>query len=151
MSCQCTGPWKNSVPTFAELGFQCPQFKNPTDYFMKVASDTDNIPTLAQAQQRRWLESGSTKFSSRAVHDIETGEAGAGTPGSHHSLPVGVSYRPPRVFALFWFRLLPTLLLCHALFHTLPDPLPACYLSLLAWDPSGPYFGSHGAPSTSRE
>ena len=68
---------------FAELGFQCPQFKNPTDYFMKVASDTENIPILAQAQQHRWLQNGSTRFSSRsAPGDVETGDAGAIPRGS---------------------------------------------------------------------
>lgn len=80
------GPWKDAVPVFAELGFQCPQFKNPTDYFMKVASDTDNIPTLAQAQQHRWISNGSARFSSRAAlaPDVESGETGTGA--AHHSL-----------------------------------------------------------------
>lgn len=71
------GRWKEAVPVFAELGFQCPQFKNPTDYFMKVASDTDNIPALVQAQQHRWTQNGSEKFSSRAVTPEEA-EAGMG-------------------------------------------------------------------------
>jgi hypothetical protein len=54
------------VPAFAEVGFQCPQFKNPTDYFMKIASDEANIPALTQAQQQRWAQVGSKQFSSRA-------------------------------------------------------------------------------------
>lgn len=69
--CQCTGTyagaWKDAVPAFAEQGFQCPQFKNPTDYFMKVASDVENIPKLADAQQHRWAQTGSERFSARAI------------------------------------------------------------------------------------
>jgi hypothetical protein len=71
----CTGPWKDSVPAFAELGFQCPQFKNPTDYFMKIASDVDNIPILADAQNRVWAKNGSEKFSGRATSTAVDGEA----------------------------------------------------------------------------
>jgi hypothetical protein len=65
----CAGPWKDAVSAFAELGFQCPQFKNPTDYFMKVASDVENIPKLAEAQNDRWARTGSKKFSSRNALD----------------------------------------------------------------------------------
>lgn len=61
------GAWKDAVQAFAEQGFQCPQFKNPTDYFMKVASDVENIPKLAEAQQHRWVQTSSERFSARAI------------------------------------------------------------------------------------
>jgi hypothetical protein len=89
------------VPAFAEVGFQCPQFKNPTDYFMKIASDEANIPALTQAQQQRWAQVGSKNFSSRAG-------ALSGADAQPETLP-GISLYSPSISSVsfeFFFRFL---------------------------------------------
>lgn len=48
------GAWKLAVTAFADAGFPCPQFKNPTDYFLGVASEAENIPELVDRQSNRW-------------------------------------------------------------------------------------------------
>lgn len=55
-SCMHAGPWEGSVERFAECGFQCPVFKNPTDYYMAVASDPENHAALL-AEEGRLTES----------------------------------------------------------------------------------------------
>jgi hypothetical protein len=49
------GPWSGAVQTFAAAGFQCPQYKNPTDYFMKIASDPQGRETMYKVQKNRWV------------------------------------------------------------------------------------------------
>lgn len=50
----CAGAWRLAVTAFADAGFPCPQFKNPTDYFLGVASEPENIPELTDRQANRW-------------------------------------------------------------------------------------------------
>jgi hypothetical protein len=42
------------VDAFAASGYQCPQFKNPSDYFMRIVSDAGSHATLLAAQETRW-------------------------------------------------------------------------------------------------
>jgi hypothetical protein len=49
------GPWSDAVQTFAMAGFQCPQYKNPTDYFMKIASEPEGRETMVNVQKKRWV------------------------------------------------------------------------------------------------
>jgi hypothetical protein len=44
-----TGPWPEAVNYFSSVGFPCPQYKNPTDVFMALASDASSIEVLAKA------------------------------------------------------------------------------------------------------
>lgn len=44
------------METFAESGFQCPVFKNPTDYYMSIASNPDNHEKLLEEQDKRTRE-----------------------------------------------------------------------------------------------
>lgn len=50
------GPWEGSLESFAASGFQCPVFKNPTDYYMAIASDPENHAALLAAQEKRTSE-----------------------------------------------------------------------------------------------
>jgi hypothetical protein len=33
------GPASNSVPYFANMGYECPSISNPSDYFMKLMNE----------------------------------------------------------------------------------------------------------------
>lgn len=43
-----------AIAGFRRQGFPCPQFKNPTDYFLTIVSDHDNAVKLAAAQKQQW-------------------------------------------------------------------------------------------------
>lgn len=42
------GPWSEAVDYFQAHGFPCPMYKNPSDVFMKLASDTSIVKVLAE-------------------------------------------------------------------------------------------------------
>ena len=46
------GPWENSVEFFGAVGLHCPQFMNPTDYFLSVLQEKGNIEILMEQQHR---------------------------------------------------------------------------------------------------
>lgn len=50
----CAGPWRDAVRAFEACGHKCPQYTNPTDYFMRVVSDADSHDVLVAAQAERW-------------------------------------------------------------------------------------------------
>lgn len=58
------GPWQDAVGAFAACGYQCPQYKNPSDYFMKVVSDTGSHGALVDAQSSRWASTRRMAFAS---------------------------------------------------------------------------------------
>ena len=51
------GEWKGSVPFFAAAGLHCPQFTNPTDYFLSVLQEQVNVDTLVEQQRRKGASS----------------------------------------------------------------------------------------------
>lgn len=44
------GLWSESVDFFKQAGLQCPQFVNPTDFFIRVLNDEENIEKLSKLQ-----------------------------------------------------------------------------------------------------
>jgi hypothetical protein len=42
------GPWKGAVGHFTLGGFECPTYKNPTDFFMSVIKDAKNVEKLKE-------------------------------------------------------------------------------------------------------
>lgn len=57
------GPWADAVPTFAAAGYPCPQYKNPTDYFMKIACEEEGIRAMVATQGARWKSTKRAAFS----------------------------------------------------------------------------------------
>jgi hypothetical protein len=49
------GAWADTVPAFAACGFDCPQYKNPTDYFMAIACDAEGTEAMFADHDQRWL------------------------------------------------------------------------------------------------
>jgi hypothetical protein len=47
------GPFDGAVPAFATVGLQCPQYTNPTDFFLNALHDSKNIDLLVEEQQRQ--------------------------------------------------------------------------------------------------
>lgn len=43
------GVWEGAVPFFMRHGYSCPNYKNPTDFFMSVIKDAEAVDTLASA------------------------------------------------------------------------------------------------------
>lgn len=43
------GDWKDATEFFQRLGFQCPQYTNPSDYFMDVMTEEANMRKLHDA------------------------------------------------------------------------------------------------------
>jgi ATP-binding cassette, subfamily G (WHITE), member 2 len=52
-----TGHWTDAVTTFADRGYQCPPYMNPTDYFLSVLADDGTAARLADVEQERLLMS----------------------------------------------------------------------------------------------
>eukprot|EP00877_Chromochloris_zofingiensis_P009171 jgi/Chrzof1/4507/Cz14g16020.t1 len=69
------GPWSEAVDYFQAHGFPCPMYKNPSDVFMKLASDTSIVKVLAELCNKHTR-------SPPALADVETGDA---CPGSNAS------------------------------------------------------------------
>ena len=61
------GPWEGSVETFAKNGFQCLDFKYPTDYYMAVASNPENHAVLLAEQEKRTLDIAKSNASADAA------------------------------------------------------------------------------------
>lgn len=40
------GPWSGALPAFASAGFECPLYKNPTDYFMSVLHHSESADIM---------------------------------------------------------------------------------------------------------
>lgn len=47
------GLWEGAVPFFAAGGLHCPQFSNPTDFFLHALQDQANVDTLVEQQRRK--------------------------------------------------------------------------------------------------
>ena len=45
------GPYDKAVSAFASVGLQCPQYTNPTDYFLNVLKDPNNAHLLISKQE----------------------------------------------------------------------------------------------------
>ena len=58
------GAWEDAVSFFSEVGLHCPQFMNPTDFFIHALNDKSKIDVLADHQ----------KVKDAAKIDIELGE-----------------------------------------------------------------------------
>ena len=57
------GAWAGALPYFEGLGYPCPMYKNPTDFFMKLASDANTVAALAAAFGRHNVRHGKGKVS----------------------------------------------------------------------------------------
>ena len=47
------GKWQDAVPFFDAGGLRCPQFSNPTDFFLHALQDQANVDTLVEQQRRK--------------------------------------------------------------------------------------------------
>jgi ABC-type multidrug transport system ATPase subunit len=47
------GEWEGAVPFFDAAGLRCPQFTNPTDFFLNCLQDQSNVETLVEQQRRK--------------------------------------------------------------------------------------------------
>jgi hypothetical protein len=71
------GPWAGAVPAFAAAGHRCPQFVNPTDFFLSVVTqDVDAVEALAEGQRGR--ERSALPPPPPAEGDIEAGKEAGG-------------------------------------------------------------------------
>jgi hypothetical protein len=71
------------VPTFAAAGYPCPQYKNPTDYFMHVACESRGVEAMVAAHKHRWASAKRSAFS-RVMPprpDSQTQEVALARPG----------------------------------------------------------------------
>lgn len=66
------GHWEGAVPFFASGGLHCPQFSNPTDFFLHALQDQVNVDTLVEQQRRKGSPTELTSFNI----DEETNYAG---------------------------------------------------------------------------
>jgi hypothetical protein len=55
--------WSDAVHYFDSHGHSCPLYKNPSDFFLMLASNQDTVKKLADAQVASWAE---------ATGDVET-------------------------------------------------------------------------------
>jgi ABC-type multidrug transport system permease subunit len=46
------GEWEGAVPFFDAAGLRCPQFTNPTDFFLNCLQDEKNVEMLVEQQRR---------------------------------------------------------------------------------------------------
>ena len=69
------GEWAGAVPFFASAGLHCPQYTNPTDFFMHAVQDPANLETLLE-QQRRRGEGGSGGVSNGKQDEESSGRGG---------------------------------------------------------------------------
>lgn len=74
--CALAGPWSEAVSTFASAGFQCPHYKNPTDYFMAIASDDDSMKKMFAVHNSRWATTKRAAFSAVSPTDVDVGRDG---------------------------------------------------------------------------
>ncbi|KAH7619174.1 hypothetical protein Ndes2526B_g06126 [Nannochloris sp. 'desiccata'] len=51
------GEWEGAVPFFDAAGLQCPQFTNPTDFFLNCLQEQSNVDTLVEQQRRNGASS----------------------------------------------------------------------------------------------
>ena len=49
------GAWEGAVPFFDAAGLRCPQFTNPTDFFLNCLQDQSNVDALVETQRRKGL------------------------------------------------------------------------------------------------
>jgi ATP-binding cassette subfamily G (WHITE) protein 2 len=71
------GEWEGAVPFFNLAGLSCPQFTNPTDFFLNCLQDQANVDTLVEQQRRKGAASGM-----QGAQDEEAGAvSGAGGNG----------------------------------------------------------------------
>jgi ABC-type multidrug transport system ATPase subunit len=47
------GPWDDAITFFANNGYPCPHYTNPTDYFLSVLTDDGARERLTRAQESR--------------------------------------------------------------------------------------------------
>lgn len=87
--CVYFGPWEGAVPFFAAVGLHCPQYTNPTDFFLTVLQDPANEDTLVEQRQRK---EGSQGDEVGLVAVGEDDVEGAGTP-SKLPLAASISFR----------------------------------------------------------
>jgi len=55
------GEWDGAVPFFNAAGLECPQYTNPTDFFLNCLQEQSNVDILVEQQKRKgasWLLEG---------------------------------------------------------------------------------------------
>ena len=92
------GPWDKSMAFFAEAGHACPQFKNPSDHFMRIVSNADWADEVSAAYAKSELSASAKDLKSLASPT-------QASVSSERGLSVGCcgdsSGRPP-----WWFQFL---------------------------------------------
>lgn len=68
------GLWSESVDFFKQAGLECPQFVNPTDFFIRALNDKENVDKLIELQN--------------TVTEAEISETGSAESTRHSSRPV---------------------------------------------------------------
>ena len=81
------GAWEDSIAFFATAGLHCPQFTNPTDFFLHALQDEANAAVLVEQQHRATGGSSAVVVAAAAIissenrnDDEETGGGGNTTP-----------------------------------------------------------------------
>ncbi|GMF22020.1 unnamed protein product [Phytophthora lilii] len=79
------GKVKEAVPYFASLGYQCPQYMSPVDYFVRLVSVRNNGNETADAQAILFKEAWSTRYSELCLAgDGDEPEGQASAAGKRH-------------------------------------------------------------------
>lgn len=121
------GKWDDVVPHFAQLGYPCPQYMNPTDYLLDLASDPQYQHLCANnfhiEKQARVLEE---KRVSTKVEDIVTTK----TPFGHQFRLLWVRnfqkwVRDSLILSSEVIQYTFTGVFCGILYHNLPETLAA--------------------------
>lgn len=68
------GPWSDAVPFFGAAGLHCPSYSNPTDFFLHVLQEPENVTVLVEQQRKKYASISPT------VTDEETGAEVGGLP-----------------------------------------------------------------------
>jgi ABC-type multidrug transport system ATPase subunit len=62
------GPWAGALPYFEAAGHACPLYRNPTDFFMSLASSPASLAELADAWVQQVSSSSGSSSSMKRVH-----------------------------------------------------------------------------------
>uniref|UniRef100_H3GF88 ABC transporter domain-containing protein n=1 Tax=Phytophthora ramorum TaxID=164328 RepID=H3GF88_PHYRM len=75
------GKVRAAVPYFASLGYQCPQYMSPVDYFIRQVSVRSSDGETADRHAKLFKEAWSTRYSELCLEDGEQQETQAGAAG----------------------------------------------------------------------
>jgi hypothetical protein len=67
------GPWGAALPYFEAAGHACPLYRNPTDFFMSLASNSDSLAALADAWAQQQVRRGGSGYVARKEREYQHG------------------------------------------------------------------------------